>query len=67
MSESEDGNAQNLPTEEGRLVIKVSRALFKKDVDAALRILGEYLDKHRLQVSADVMREYEVAGRVRGR
>ena len=67
MSESKDESEQDLPTEEGRLVIKVTRALFKKDVDQTLRIVGEYLDKHQLQVSAEVMREYEIAGRIRGR
>jgi len=64
MSENKDESIQDLPTEEGRLVIKVTRALFKKDVDETLRILGEYLDKHRLQVSSDVMKEYEIAGRI---
>jgi len=67
MSENKDESIQDLPTEEGRLVIKVTRALFKKDVDETLRILGEYLDKHRLQVSSDVMKEYEIAGRICGR
>lgn len=64
MSASIDENQEDLPTEEGRLVIRITRVLFKKDVDEALRVLGEYLDKHRLQVSIDVIREYELAGRI---
>ena len=62
--ENEDTNDSDMPTEEGRLVIMVTRALFKKDVDGTLRIFGEYLDKHRLQVSAEVIQEYEAAGRI---
>lgn len=62
--ENEDTNDSDMPTEEGRLVIMVTRALFKKDVDETLRIFGEYMDKHRLQVSAEVIQEYKAAGRI---
>ena len=65
--ENEDTNDSDMPTEEGRLVVMVTRALFNKDVDETFRIFGEYLDKHRLQVSAEVMQEYEVAGRISDR
>lgn len=64
MNNGKNRNEVDIPTEEGRLVIMVTRALFKKDVDSTLRIVGEYLDKHRLQVSVEVINEYEVAGRI---
>ena len=65
MSKHEHEEQGRLPTEQGRLVVRITRALFKNDIDESYRILGEYLDKHRLQVSADVISEYQVAGRIR--
>ena len=52
-------------TEEAMLVVELTRSLFKDDVDEVFRILGRHLDKRRLQISADVMREYELASRIR--
>lgn len=65
MSKDKDEEQNRLPTEEGRLVIRVTRALFKNDIDETFRILGEYLDKHQLQVSAEILSEYQIAGRIR--
>lgn len=52
-------------TEEAMLVVELTRALFKDDVDEVFRILGRHLDKRRLQISPDIMREYELASRIR--
>lgn len=51
--------------EEAMLIVQITKALYAHDIDEIFRILGRYLDKHRFQVSADVMREFEVAGRIK--
>lgn len=52
-------------TQEAKLVVELTKALFKKDIDEMFRILGRHLDKHRLQVSSDVLQEFEIAGRIK--
>lgn len=64
MAPSEDETSE-LPTNEGRLVVALSKALFDKDVDTAFQIMGEYLDQHDLQVSEAVIVEYRFADRVK--
>jgi hypothetical protein len=59
----EDHEGRSL-TEEGRLVVQISKALFAKDVDETFRIVGRHMDKHRLKVSNKVIREFEFAGRI---
>lgn len=51
-------------TEQGGLVVALSKALFADDIDATFRILGEHMDKHGLKVSKIVLDEYRNAGRV---
>ena len=51
-------------TEEGALVVALSRALFAKDVDLVFRKLGEHMDRNGLKVSETVLDEYRTAGRV---
>lgn len=51
--------------EDAMLVAQLTKALLLSNVDEVFRIMGRYLDKHRLQVSADVLQEYEFAGRIR--
>jgi len=45
--------------------LQLTKAIFAKDIDEAFRVLGRYLDKHKLNVSADVIKEYELAGRIK--
>lgn len=59
--EKEEGRSL---TEEGRLVVHLTKALFASDVDEVFRILGRHMDKHRLKVSIDVIDEYHLAGRI---
>jgi len=52
-------------TEDAMMVVQLTKAIFAKDIDEAFRVLGRYLDKHKSKVSADVIKEYELAGRIR--
>ena len=54
-----------MPTREGRLVVALSKTLLDKDIDAAFRIIGEYLDDTELQVSEEVIDEYRFAERIK--
>ena len=54
---------QTMLTEDALLVVNLSKALFSKDIDRVFRILGSHLDKYRLKVSADVLKEYQLAER----
>lgn len=51
-------------TEEGMLVVELTRALFSQDIDEAFRILGRHMDKNNLQISTEVLDEYRLAGRI---
>lgn len=51
-------------TEEAMVVVELTRALYKKEIDEVFRILGRHMDKHQQRVSAEVMREFEIAGRI---
>lgn len=51
-------------TGEAMLVVELTRALYKDEIDEVFRILGRHLDARRLRVSANVMQEYQLAGRV---
>lgn len=62
---SEENQNRDLPTEEGRLVVQLSKALFVKDIDLTFRTLGEYMDRNHLKVSAKVLQEYRFADRIR--
>ncbi|WP_029065361.1 hypothetical protein [Labrenzia sp. DG1229] len=53
-------------TEEGRLVVQITKVLFANDADETFRVIGRYMDKHGLKVSRDVIAEFELAGRVGG-
>lgn len=59
----ENGSAKL--TEDAMLVAQLTKALLRSNVDEVFRIIGRYLDKHRLQVSTEVLQEYEIAGRIR--
>lgn len=54
-------------TEEAMLVVELTRVLYKREIDEVFRILGSHMDKQLLQVSRDVLEEFELAGRIRGR
>jgi len=54
-------------TEEAMLVVELTRVLYKREIDEVFRILGRHMDKQLLQVSRDVLEEFELAGRIRGR
>jgi len=60
-----DEEVSELPTSEGRLIVALSKALFGKDIDAAFRIMGQYLDEHNLQVTETVIEEYRFAERIK--
>ena len=51
-------------TQEAMLVVELTKALFRNDIDETFRILGRYLDKNRLKISKDVFDEYRIAGRI---
>jgi len=53
-------------TEEAMLIVELTRALYKSEIDEVFRALGRHMDKRRLQVSGDVFKEFELAGRIRG-
>jgi len=55
---------QTMLTEDALLVVNLSKALFSKDIDGVFRMLGRHMDKHRLKVSADVLKEYQLAARI---
>lgn len=59
----ENGSAKL--AEDAMLVSQLTKALLSSNVDEVFRVLGRYLDKHRLQVSTDVLQEYEIAGRIK--
>lgn len=62
-SNGENGSAKM--AEDAMLVSQLTKALLLSNVDEVFRIMGRYLDKHRLQVSTEVLQEYEVAGRIK--
>lgn len=51
-------------TEQGALVVALSKALFADDINSAFRMLGNHMDQHGLKVSKIVLDEYQNAGRV---
>lgn len=51
-------------TQEAMLVVELTKALFKNDIDEMFRILERHLDKHGLRISEDVFEEYQIAGRI---
>ena len=64
---ADEGEEQHVQlTEEAMLVVELTRALYKREIDEVFRILGRHMDKQRLQVSGDVLEEFELAGRIRG-
>ncbi|MFK7844042.1 MAG: hypothetical protein AB8G77_01985 [Rhodothermales bacterium] len=62
-SSGENGSAKI--AQDAMLVSQLTKALLWTNVDEVVRIRGRYLDKHRLQVSTEVLQEYEVAGRIK--
>jgi len=64
MTENKEDQPAEL-TEDALMVVQLTKAIFAKDIDEAFRVLGRYLDKHKLNVSADVIKEYELAGRIK--
>lgn len=63
MSEENDEKQENL-TVQGTLVVAVTRALFASDIEKVFDILGNHMDENRLKVSAEMIAEYEKAGRI---
>lgn len=51
-------------TEEAKVIVELTRALYTNEIDEVFRILGRHLDKHQLKVSEDILDEYKKAGRV---
>lgn len=51
-------------TEEGRLVVQLTKSFFAQDIDEAFRTIGRYMDKHNLSVSHEVIEEYITAQRI---
>lgn len=64
MTQNKEEHAEVL-TRQGRLVVALSKTLFDRDVDGAFRVMGEYLDDNRLQVSEEVIQEYRFAERIK--
>lgn len=52
-------------TEEGRLVVQLTKSLFAQDIDEAFRTIGRYMDKHKLTLSSEVIEEFKAAQRIR--
>ena len=51
-------------TKEGALIVGLTKALVGREVDQAFDLIGDYLDKNELQVSAEIIVKYEKAGRI---
>jgi hypothetical protein len=51
-------------TDEGKVIVAISNALFADKVDEAFSILGDFMDENGLQVSAETIESYYKAGRV---
>lgn len=51
-------------TEEGRLVVQLTKSLFGQDMDEAFRTIGRYMDKHKLTISSEVIKEFKTAQRI---
>lgn len=54
-------------TANGRLVVSLSKALFETDIERVFDILGKYLDENQLTVSAEMIVQYQKAGRIADR
>lgn len=63
MSSYKNDTKTNL-TDEGKVIVAISNALFADKVDQAFSILGDFMDENGLQVSAETIEAYYKAGRV---
>ncbi|MCG8606026.1 hypothetical protein MJD09_13680 [bacterium] len=52
-------------SENARLVLNLGRLVNDGDMDELFRELGRHMDKHKLQLSREVVDEFELANRVR--
>jgi len=63
MSEENDIRQDSL-TAQGTLVVELTRAVFESDIEKVFDILGSHMDENSLTVSAEMITEYEKAGRI---
>jgi len=63
MKNKSDEKKANNPIE-GALVVSITKALFAREIDKVFGIIGGYLDENDLKVSAEMIAEYEKAGRI---
>jgi len=63
MSEENDIRQDSL-TAQGTLVVELTRAMFESDIEKVFDILGSHMDENSLTVSAEMIAEYEKAGRI---
>lgn len=65
MADKEDSETEARLNEQGRIVVHMFKAVEADDMDEALRIIGRYMDKYRLQVSSDVIEEFKTGRRIK--
>ncbi|WP_026481157.1 hypothetical protein [Ahrensia sp. 13_GOM-1096m] len=49
-------------TEEGELIVSLTKSLFAGDSDATFRVLKDYMAGNDLKVSEEIIQEFQAAG-----